>query len=74
MAYNYSKLNGRIVEVFETQANFAEAMGVSEHSISKKLNNKSKFRQFEIDKACELLSIPHEEIGLYFFNRNVHVS
>lgn len=74
MAYNYSKLLGRIVEVFGTQAKFAEAMVMSEHSMSMKLNNKTRFSQVEIDKACSLLSIPHEQIGLYFFTRNVQVS
>lgn len=33
MLYNYSKLIGRIIEKFCTQAEFAKAMGLSERSI-----------------------------------------
>lgn len=73
MAYNYNKLLGKIVEVFGTQANFAKAMNMSEHSMSLKLNNKVKFSQPDIDKACELLGILHSEIGVYFFDRNVQI-
>jgi hypothetical protein len=39
MEFDYSKLNGRIVEIFGTQLNFSVAMGLSERSISLKLNN-----------------------------------
>ena len=53
--YNYSKLKGRVTECFDTQENFANAMGMSRVSISQKLNNISYFSQYEIDKACELL-------------------
>ena len=51
MAYDYSKLNGRIVEKCGTRANFAEMMGLSERTISLKLNNKISFKQPEIQKA-----------------------
>ena len=40
MSYNYSALLGKIVEVFGTQAKFAEALGVSEHTVSLRLNGK----------------------------------
>ena len=39
LEYNYSKLRGRIVEIFETQQNFAKEMGWSEHTLSSKLNH-----------------------------------
>lgn len=67
MAYNYSKLNGRIVEICGTQAIFAEKMGLSERTISLKLNNKVPWKQTEITKACEILLIPEDEIQSYFF-------
>ena len=41
--YNYSKLKGRVTECFDTQENFANAMGMSRVSISQKLNNISYF-------------------------------
>ena len=69
--YNYSKLKGRVTECFDTQENFANAMGMSRVSIRQKLNNISYFSQYEIDKACELLSIDTTEIPTYFFTHKV---
>lgn len=69
--YNYSKLCGKIVEHCQTQANFAEKMGLSERSISLKLNNKVPFRQDEIDRAIKILDIKEDEIGVYFFTQVV---
>ena len=67
MPYNYSKLLGRIVECVGTQAAFAEKMGLSERSISLKLNGKVAWKQTEIAKACEVLGIRLNEIDKYFF-------
>lgn len=67
MPYNYAKLLGRIVERVGTQAKFSEAMGLSEHSVSMKLNGKSPWKQQEITKAQEVLEIPAAEIPTYFF-------
>ena len=64
---SYSKLKGRIVEKFGTQAAFAAAMGWREALLSAKLNNKSQWTFAEVMKACELLEIPLEEAHLYFF-------
>ncbi len=69
--YNYSKLCGKIVECCQTQAKFAEQMGLSERSISLKLNNKVPFRQDEIDRAIKILSIKEDDIGVYFFTQVV---
>lgn len=41
--YDYSKLNGRIVEICGTQANYAKAINLSERSVSLKLNNLRAF-------------------------------
>ena len=67
MAFNYSKLLGRIVEICGTQANFAEAMSLSERTISLKLNNKINWKQSEIEQACSVLQIPYCDIPAYFF-------
>ena len=67
MSYDYSKLNGLIVEKFQTQAKFSEAIGLSERSVSLKLNGKVGWKQSEISKACELLGINSKSISLYFF-------
>lgn len=67
MPYNYSKLLGRIVELVGTQSKFAETIGLSERSVSMKLNGKVGWKQAEIAKACEVLRIAPDEIPSYFF-------
>lgn len=67
MAFNYSKLLGKIVEVCGTRTEFARRMGLSERSISCKLNNKFSFDQDEILKACNILDIPVKQVPIYFF-------
>lgn len=67
MAYDYKKLNGKIIEVCGTQAVFAEKMGLSERTISLKLNNKISWKQTEIQKAIEILGLSDEDIQFYFF-------
>lgn len=69
--YDYSKLCGKITEVCGTQARFAAKMGVSEHSISLKLNNKVDFKQTEIVRAAGILGISAADYGVYFFAVNV---
>lgn len=71
MAFIYSKLQGRIREILGTQAAFAEAIGISTVSVSKKLNNGVEFSQREIMKAVEVLNIPKNEIPAYFFTTEV---
>lgn len=73
MVFEYSKLRGRIREVFNTQEAFAEAMDLSTTSLSAKLNHKVEFSQNEISKAAELLNINPEEIPAYFFTPKVQV-
>jgi len=67
MAFDYSKLRGKIREIFKTQSAFAKAMGISSTSLSAKLNNNVEFSQKEIDRAVELLKIEKEDIPAYFF-------
>ena len=69
--FDYSKLRGKIREIFRTQSAFAEAMGISSTSLSAKLNNNVEFTQKEIDKAVELLKIAKEDIPAYFFTPKV---
>lgn len=71
MSFNYSKLKGKIIEKYGTQAAFARGMGISERTLSLKLNNKIYFKQDEITKASSLLNFNSEEICEYFFNRQV---
>lgn len=69
--FDYSKLLGKIVEVFGTQGNFAQAIGLSENTLSRKLNNKVDWKVSEINKAVEELGIERVEIPLYFFTPKV---
>lgn len=72
MSYDYSSLLGKIVEKYGTQYNFAIAMGLSERSISLKLNGKVPWKDDEIYKASTILGIKLEDISRYFFNVKVH--
>jgi hypothetical protein len=63
----YPKLDGKITELFGTRSCFASALGISENSVSSKMQGKSKWKEREIVKACELLKLPKSEIPIYFF-------
>ena len=71
--FDYSKLIGRIIEKFGTRMAFAEAVGISENSMSQKLSNKMAITTDDIREWCkpELLDIPHNLIGVYFFTLKV---
>jgi len=71
MPYEYSKLIGRIIEKFGTRAAFSRQIGISEHTVSKKLTGKQEWKQGEIEKACELLDISKEDVAVYFFKHKV---
>lgn len=71
MSFDFSYLLGAIVTKYGTQFNFAVAMGLSERSLSLKLNNKVPWKSTEIKKAVDLLGISEKEIGKYFFNVKV---
>ena len=71
MRFDYAKLKGRIKEKYGTQENFAKAIGISQTTISFKINGKAKWQQDEIVKAAKLLEISKKEIVEYFFNYEV---
>ena len=68
MAFDYSKLRGRIVEKYGTLDSFAKAVGMSSHSLSNKMNNRKYWKQTEIAKAMKVLSIPVAKMNDYFFS------
>mgnify|MGYP000060276500 CR=1 FL=1 len=63
----FNKLEGKIVEVFGTKANFAVAMELSQTTMIAKLKGRIDWKRNEMRKACELLGIPLSEIVDYFF-------
>ena len=67
MKFNHSKLLGRIRECGFTQEDLAKAIGMSRATLSAKLNNQSYFSSKAMYLICEVLNIPLEEIGEYFF-------
>jgi len=69
--FDYNKLRGRIREVFGTQEEFGKAIGLSNTSISAKLNNKVEWSQQEINKAVDALGLSDNEIFAYFFTEKV---
>ena len=71
MAWNYNKLRGKIKEIFGTQDQFAEAIGMGRVSLSQRLNNQLEFSQEEIFKACDTLHIDYADIPAYFFTLKV---
>lgn len=71
MVFDYSKLKGKIVEVFGTQGHFAKAAGMSERTLSCKLNNKVPFTQPEMLLISKLLKINTSNLDEYFFATKV---
>lgn len=67
MEYSYDKLRGRIVERYGSQEKYAEALGISTNSLSKKMTGKTGFSQKDIVLWSELLEISKSEYGEYFF-------
>lgn len=74
MAYDYSKLRGKIREVFGTQESFAVAMKMSTVTLSAKLNGRIDWTQAEMNLACDLLDVPYEFIPVLFFTKKVKSS
>lgn len=69
--YDYSKLLGRMKEFGYTQEKLAKRLGISECSLNFSLNNKRNFRQDEMLRLGELLSIPTAKFQEYFFTHKL---
>lgn len=64
---SYSKLRGKIKEVFGSQDAFAVAMSMNPSTLSAKLTGKTDWSIREAELACRLLGISLGEMHLYFF-------
>ena len=63
----YAKLRGAIREKFRTQGTFARAIAMHPTTLSKKLSGQVDWTRQEIEKSCQLLGIPGDQIHAYFF-------
>ena len=71
MTKDFSRLSGKIVEKYGTQYNFAIAIGLSERSLSLKLNNRVGWKDEEMERAIDLLGLELNDIPAYFFTNSV---
>lgn len=65
--YSYAKLRGRIIEKYGNQEKFANRLGISTNSLSKKMTGKTGFSQKDISIWADLLDIDKSDFGEYFF-------
>lgn len=70
--FDFSKLRGRIREKLKTEGAFAKSIGRSQNFISSVFNGDSFFTQTDIANAAKVLDIDDDEIGIYFFTKEVH--
>ena len=63
----YGKLREKIKSKYKTLGEFAKTVGISQSTLSLKLNGKVGWKQTEIEKVCQLLGISIDEISEYFF-------
>lgn len=71
IVFDYAKLLGKIKEVFNSQAAFAKAIGLSESALSQRLTNKVDFSQEEILRSVSILGINRRQVAEYFFTPKV---
>lgn len=69
--YSYDDLKGKIRARYKTQDNFATALGISNTTLSAKLNCKTEFTHDEIARCIDLLGLSKDNIPQYFFTENV---
>lgn len=67
MEYDFTILRKKITDVYGKQEAFAKALGMSERSLSLKLNNERYFKPPEISRSVELLGLDQSDIPAYFF-------
>lgn len=72
IVFDFSKLRGKIKEIYGTQSAFAIAMLMNDATLSNKLNGNVEFSSKEIVRACLLLCIDMDnELKSYFFTKQV---
>lgn len=69
--YDYNKLKGKITEKGLTRAEFAKAVGISEASLSLRMNNRREWTQDEMIEVARILDFDVTELKDYFFTHAV---
>lgn len=59
------------VDSLGSRTSFCEKVGVTPVTFRNYINGNTSMPSTFIEKSCEILSIPKEEIGLYFFRCEV---
>lgn len=67
MPYSYIKLKKRIKDLYGSQVNFSNEIGLSKNAVSKKLRGKTEFSQSDVRQWAELLGIDRSEYGEFFY-------
>lgn len=63
-----NKLKGKIIENGDTQAQLAQAIGISASNLNDKINGKVSFRQDEIAMIKERYHLTAVEVDSIFFS------
>lgn len=66
--FDYSKLKGRIAEIFKNQTAFVAKINMSVPTFIKKMNGEGYFNQREISEILSVLSLTTQDVPSYFFN------
>lgn len=69
--FDYSKLKGRIIEKYDSQSAFADAIGVKVQAVNAKLRGRVSISKADIIKWSQALDIETNDIGAYFFTVKV---
>ena len=71
LPYDYSKLLGKIREVYKTQDRFTKGLQIGRTALYSRLNGSTEWTQLEIERTMKLLGEPMTSVGSYFFKRKV---
>lgn len=68
---DYTLLRGAIRREYKTAKEFSKHLGLTENGLYLKLNNKSEFTVKQIIECVRLLGLGIDDIGNYFFTKEV---
>lgn len=68
---DYTLLRGAIRRKYKTAKEFSKYLGLTENGLYLKLNNRSEFTAKQIIECVKLLELNVDDIGKYFFTKEV---